>query len=226
VSEDLLSAPGPEAGAVVKDNRLTSHWEELAGWAPGRPLHACYLTVADQPELRAAVADYQAHLGHLPGLDLILPEWLHMTIQGASFIDEVHPESIVELAWRLDDLLQTVEPFEVTVDRPIASIDSVSMPVRPIERLAAVRDDIRRLLAQLPAYGNPFVLPGQDGDFDPHISIAYANAEVSSQAVSDAIDSCPTGPVTITVRHVSMITLLRSDQRYHWIDERSIFFAS
>lgn len=225
MSEDILSAPRLEAGAVVEDDQLLSHWEELADWPPGRPLHACYLTVADQPRLRAAVADYQSHLALLPGLDLILPEWLHMTIQGARFIDELHPESVVELAWRLDDLLRTVAPFDVTVERPVASGDSVVMPVRPVERLAALRDDIRGVMAQLPAYGDPFVLPGQEGEFDPHISIAYANTATSRNAVSEAIDRCRRMPVTIRVSQVSMITLLRSDQKYSWIDERPIPFA-
>lgn len=225
VSDDILDAPLLDAAAVIDDDQLVSHWEELAEWPPERLLHACYLTMSDQPDLRALVADYQQQLAPIAGLDLIQPEWLHMTIQGVRFIDEVHPESIIELAWRLDDLFRTVRPFEVVVERPVGSADSILMPVRPIEPLAAIREDMRHLLASLPAFGELFVLPGQQGDFDPHISIAYVNAPTSGRLVSEALAACPHAPLRITVSKVSMIMLGRSDRRYHWLDERAIPFG-
>jgi hypothetical protein len=40
--------------------------------------------------------------------------------------------------------------------------------------------------------------------------------------MADVVAECPREPVTITVRQVSMITLMRSERKYHWIDERPI----
>jgi 2'-5' RNA ligase len=145
-----------------------------------------------------------------------------MTVQGLRFLDEVRPESVIELAWRLDDLFAALEPFEVTVLRPEAVGDSILMPVRPIEPIAELRDLIRALVGELGDFGELFVLPGQESDFDPHISIAYAHATVSKRAVFDALASCARGPVRIAVSQLSMITLARSDRKYHWLDERLI----
>jgi hypothetical protein len=222
VSDDIADVPLLEAPSALDELQLASHWDEIADWPPERLLHACYLTMSDQPGLRAVVADYQRQLASVPGLDLILPEWLHMSVQGLCFLDEVRPESVIELAWRLDDLFAALEPFEVTVERPEAVGDSILMPVRPIEPVARLRDQVRTLAGEHGDFGELFVLPGQHGAFDPHISIAYANAPVSTRAVSDALARCAREPVPILASRLSMVTLARSDRKYHWLDERLV----
>jgi 2'-5' RNA ligase len=205
---------------------LVSHWKEIPDWPPERSLHACYFTTSDQPELRAAVADYQAAMADLGGLDLILPDWLHMTVQGIRFVDQVEPERMVEVAELLDAALSRLDPFAVMVERPVVTSDSALMPIRPVEPVAAMRDEIRAVLHGVPGLGELFVLPGQDGDFDPHVSIAYVNDNLARQALVDAIDACPREPVGLVIRQVSLMTLMRSDHKYHWVDERPIRLGS
>jgi hypothetical protein len=214
------SAAGPDG--LDPSDELHSHWQVIAGWPSDRPLYACYATATDQPELRAYIADFQRELGHLPGLDPIRPEWLHMTMQGIRFVDQVDQALIADLTGRLDEALAGIEPVPVVVERPIVTGDSTLMPVRPVAPVAAVRDEIRRVLHQAPEAADLFVLPGQDGAFDPHFSIAYANRAFPARDVSAALARCARDPLEITLRTVSMLTLIRREPRYHWVDERRI----
>lgn len=201
---------------------LVDHWHEIEGWPPARALQACYLTF-DEPALRTTVRSYQEVLRQFDTLDLIRPEWLHLTVQGIRFVDELPLEVMRRVAASIEDRLQRLPALTVTVERPVLAGSAVLMPVRPIAAIAAVRDVIRALLLRAhPEIGEPFVLPGQAGEFDPHISIAYANGPTSATSVATALDRCQEPPVELRVEHVTLMRLRRSDRMYHWTDAQRI----
>src|SRR5690348_7434574 len=78
---DVIETPLPAS--------LRNHWWWRPGWTTGRHYYACHLTLDDQPQLRQLVARYQQAIEDRPGLDLIPPEWLHITMQGIGFTDEI-----------------------------------------------------------------------------------------------------------------------------------------
>ena len=71
-----------------------------AGWRTGRHFYACHLTLDDQPQLRELVGRYQDAFRHLPNLDLIPPQWLHITTQGIGFADEISPADLATATQR------------------------------------------------------------------------------------------------------------------------------
>ena len=71
-----------------------NHWWWRPGWRAGRHFYACHLTPADQPELRRLVDTYQAALRDVPTVDLIPAQWLHLTMQGIGFTDEISSQEI------------------------------------------------------------------------------------------------------------------------------------
>jgi len=52
------------------------------------------MTLDDQPQLRGLVADYQQALTDVMGIDLIPPQWLHLTMQGIGFTDEINTDEL------------------------------------------------------------------------------------------------------------------------------------
>ena len=76
----------------------------------GRPhFYACHLTLDDQPQLRDLVAGYQQALTGMTGIDLIPPQWLHLTMQGIGFTDEISAAELVALDHALPAELGTID---------------------------------------------------------------------------------------------------------------------
>lgn len=201
---------------------LRSHWEELEDWPPGRALYACYVTLADQAALQDVCREYRRDLEELSTLDLILPSWLHLTVQGVRFVDELDSTRMTQVASRLERWLHDAAPFTVRAERPVVGTDAVFLPIRPAAPLAALRDSIRTSLLSDSAAEPLYTLPGQADSFDPHVSIAYANAPTSADEVEQALHRCAAGPVEMTIREVSMIRLHRAERTYRWSHEHPI----
>jgi len=89
---------------------VRNHWWWRPGWREGRHFHACHLTLDDQPQLRELVADYQQALTGMTGIDLIPPQWLHLTVQGIGFTDEISAAELVALDHALAAELGTINP--------------------------------------------------------------------------------------------------------------------
>lgn len=66
------------------------------------------------------MADYQKALAGMPGIDLIPPQWLHLTMQGIGFTDQISATELGALSDALTAGLATVEQPAVH-DRPPGS---------------------------------------------------------------------------------------------------------
>src|SRR2546430_17461428 len=73
---------------------MRDHWWWRPGWRVGRKMYTWHITFEGQDSLHQLVEAYQSALAPLPGLDLIPPRWLHLTMQGVGFIDEVPDEEV------------------------------------------------------------------------------------------------------------------------------------
>jgi hypothetical protein len=73
---------------------MREHWWWRPGWRIGRCMYTWHVTFAAQPRLRDLVTVYQDALAPLPGLDPIPMQWLHLTMQGIGFTDEVSSQDI------------------------------------------------------------------------------------------------------------------------------------
>jgi hypothetical protein len=205
---------------------VVNHWTELSEWWPGRSLFACYLTFENQPELHQAVTAYQGALADLPTLDLIWQEWLHLTMQGIAFTDELHPGQAEEMAAAVRDALAVGPSCEFTLQPPMVGSDGVYLPAAQPQPLAAVRGAIAAAAGRTLSPRSLYALPGQeDGGFVPHVSIAYANGQVPREAVIDRLRRVDVPSVTVRVDSVSMINLRRDHRRWSWTDAVKIPFG-
>lgn len=205
---------------------LVNHWTDAPEWFPGRALFACYATFDGDPELQALVRRYQGEVADLPELDPIRPEWLHLTIQGIAFADQLRPGEQQRIAAAVAAGLAAVSPPVMTLQRPEYGRDGVYLPVRPSVPLAAARDAIRAELAAIRDPGLQYTLPGQDGAFDPHVSIAYANTEVAIDRISSRLDRVSSPGLELSLRRLSLIMLHRDNHRWSWTDAVEVAVGS
>ncbi len=205
---------------------LVDHWTDTREWSPGRALFACYATFDRDPELQVLVRRYQDEIADLPGLDLIRPEWLHLTIQGIAFSDLLGPGEQQRIVTAVSRGLARVAPPVIALQPPEYGRDGIYLPAGPAEPLAAAREVIRAELAAIRDPGLQYALPGQDGPFDPHVSIAYANTRVPLDLVRARLDRVPAPGLNLTLSKISLIMLRRGDHRWSWTDAVEVTVGS
>jgi 2'-5' RNA ligase len=197
-------------------SRLRDHWWPRPGWRPGRIMLTWHLTFENAPDLHDLVREYHGALGHLPGLSPVPPEWLHLTIQGVGYDDEVTPTDVDAVVQSVRQELQALPRFDLTFGRPIVFGEAIAIrpePAEPLQRLlTAIRDGIAGALgADAVPTG-----PEQSKGFHPHVSIAYSHVEADAQPYCDAIASIDRPPVVVPIHGV---TLIRQERQLdpHWL---------
>lgn len=197
---------------------LHNHWWWRPGWRPGRHFYACHLTFDDQPALHQLVSRYQAALRDFGYLDLIPSQWLHLTLRGIGFVDEVTPDQLDTLRAVLTESLRRVPPIEVTFSRPVIRREAIYLPAHPQEGLrqlhATVGDAIRQVL------GDTHEPP--DATYTPHVSLAYANADGPAAPIRDALASVDAPAASVHVTELPILTFNRDQHMYQWTSRTPI----
>jgi hypothetical protein len=101
--------------------------------------YACHLTLDDQPQLRQLVARYQRAVANRPGLDLIPPEWLHITMQGIGFTDEISGAELRRLTEALTQELRKIDPATVSFRYLTVHPEAIFLKAHPADALYLLR---------------------------------------------------------------------------------------
>ncbi|HEV2780369.1 MAG TPA: 2'-5' RNA ligase family protein [Actinophytocola sp.] len=203
--------------------QLRNHWWWRPGWRADRQFYTWHLTFTGQRDLHRLVTAYQHALRDVPGLDLIPVDWLHLTMQGVGFVDEIAPADIRAIADTATRHLAELPPAKVTFHRPVVRPEALALPPTPIETLFAIRDAIRAGIAAV--WGDDHV-PETNNRFQPHLSMAYVNTDGPATAAVAALNSVQPEPAHVTVTEASLIVLHRDDHLYHWDTFASGQFAA
>src|SRR5579884_1322284 len=126
--------------------RTANHWWWRPGWSTGRRFLTWHLTFDDAPEVHRLAATYREALVQVPCLDLIPDTWLHCTMQGLGFVDEVEQEDVQAIVEAAGKRLAAMSPFTVTIDRPAFTPEAIRWEADPAEPVAAVRAAIREAI--------------------------------------------------------------------------------
>lgn len=229
----LRPAARPDAGAFdvpVLDEvptRLVNHWVDLSEWQGGRELWAFYLTFARHPELQDHVERQQATMSGLPGLDLVQPSWLHLTVQGVAFTDAVDGEALGALLEAGAAVAEAAEPLELVVGTAVAEDDSVCMPVWVSGDMTVLRNDLRDAARGALNGTELYALPEPIGGFAPHITIAYARADCPTvEEVQSRLMRFVEPPLRLDVAALSLVRLNRGTSRWWWSEEHPLCLRS
>lgn len=208
--------------AGAEELRLVDHWVHRPEWRDDRRLWAYYLTFGDNDVVADYVAAYQEPLRDLPGIDLVARRWLHLTVLGAAFVDQVDEPAGRRLAAAAIEITDAAAPFDAIIERPRPWFDAVLMPVQTTVPLGPLRkrlaDAVVRSLGR-----EPYALPLPPEGFHPHLSIAYPGPRAPAYAEVEArLSRVALPPVTVRVSELSMIRLRLEPNQWSWDGEQRL----
>lgn len=168
------------------------------------------------------IRHYQDALAPLGNLDLIPPRWLHLTMQGIGFVDEISPDELTSVTRRIADRLRDVPVPVVTFDRPTVGQDAVYLRAHPAQPIYNLRLATYQAIASALGLGQFHeALPTRD-QYTPHVSAAYVNSDGPAQPIFDALSPVQAPSVTATFRTASILTFHRDHQMYEWTSATAV----
>jgi 2'-5' RNA ligase len=204
---------------TVQDvEHVQNHWWWRPGWRAGRHFYACHVTFENEPAVRDLAAAYQKPLKTLGGLDLIPPSWLHLTMQGIGFTDEISDSEIAAVTAAISSHLANVPQPMVTFDRPTVQPEAIYIPSKPANAMNQVRNSVHEAIREVLG---PERSPDPDiataiESYRPHMSIAYINSDGPAGSYIEALRETSHDPVSFNLRMVSILTFHRDNRMYEW----------
>jgi 2'-5' RNA ligase len=202
-------------------DRMRDHWWWRPGWRAGRSMYTWHVIFENQPGLHELVKGYQRALAPLPGLDLIPIRWLHLTMQGIGFTDEVAPQDAADIAEAARKRLTACQPVSLSIGPAMVDPEAILLHVSPPGALNPVRAGLRGAIADIRGGSR---VPETE-TWTPHISIAYSNSDGPAAPYADAISTVTSAPVDLTVSAVDLIQLSRDTHLYQWTTKAEVPFA-
>jgi len=199
--------------------RMEDHWWPRPGRRPGRELYQWDLLFHDHPRVHVAAAQVQKRLASVAGLDLVAPQWLHVTTYIAGFADEIPGSGVGAMVDEASRLLSGVGPVTVTLGRIFLAPQAVVLPLEPFAALDPVLSVARMATKAGGADGH------QDTDpWRPHISVAYSNVSGSAAPVAAALgERLP--DLAVTIRSLSLVAQVQVGRSWQWRQMAEIEFG-
>jgi 2'-5' RNA ligase len=202
---DLL--PGEHATGV------RDHWWWRPGWRIGRRFYAFHITFENRAELQRLADGYRQCLANVPTVTLVPDNWLHLTMQGIDFTDELSLSEVQHIARRTGEDLAEVPVFDVTFEDIVVADEAIVMPAEPAEPIRHLRAVVRNAIAQV--LGESRVTEDAQR-FRPHVSVAYIAAEGRAEPYIDAVKAAQLEPARVRIDHVDLIEMHRDHRMYEW----------
>ncbi|MFG3256658.1 2'-5' RNA ligase family protein [Streptomyces sp. NPDC048172] len=190
---------------------MTDHWWWRPGWREGRRFYTWHLTFADQPDVCRFIGAYRDALSGLPGLTPVPDRWLHLTMQGLGFVDEVDETDVREIVAGARSRLARLAPFEVAFETASVTPEAVESFAEPAKPVADLRLALRGAIGEV----WPTVPEPQEG-FRPHVSVAYSSAASAAGPIVDALSGACVASAKALISSAELIVLHRDRQMYEW----------
>jgi 2'-5' RNA ligase len=196
---------------TTRSEYMRDHWWWRPGWNVGRRFYTWHLTFGGQEDVHRFAERYRAVLPGDGRLDPIPDQWLHLTMQGIGFIDEVDRADVDAIVDAARVRLAAVPAFDIALSAPVLDPEAVLVPVHPGEPVRAVRDAIRTAIGDV----LPEVPEKADG-FRPHVSVAYSNSDGPADSIGQALEAANVPTAAAHIDSAELIVLHRDNQMYEW----------
>jgi 2'-5' RNA ligase len=190
---------------------VSYHWWWRPGWRVGRRFYTFHATFAGVPEVQALAAEARDRIAGLPGLDLIPGKWLHLTMQGIGFTDEVSDADLSGILSAAKARLARVPPVALAIGPPVVAGEGVTCWASPPRALDPARDAVRAGITD--AWGQHRV--PETADWSAHVSVAYASADAPGEPIEAALGGLD-DTAEVTIKTVDLIRLGRDQHAYEW----------
>ncbi|MEV0589428.1 2'-5' RNA ligase family protein [Nonomuraea sp. NPDC050310] len=195
----------------MSEQQMADHWWWRPGWAVGRRFYTFHLTFQHARDVHRLAAAYRQELAGVDGLDLIPDQWLHLTMQGLGFVDEVSEQDVRAIVDAAARRLAQVPAFELKLDRPGITPEAIRWEAEPPGPAAAVRLAIRQAIAEVWSD-----VPEQEEGFAAHVSIAYSNSTGDPAPIAQALQAVDAAPAVTRIESAELIVLGRDRHMYEW----------
>ncbi|MGW0491129.1 2'-5' RNA ligase family protein [Streptomyces olivaceus] len=193
---------------------MRNHWWWRPGWKVGRRFYTWHLTFEGQSDLHRLAAEYRNALAPLgSALTPIPDQWLHLTMQGIGFIDEVSERDVEGIAEAARPHLAAVPSFELHFEAESLDPEAILLPARPSEPVHRVREAIRAAIGEV--LGREQVPESADG-FTPHVSVAYSAGAGPMAPVLGALAALQARPAHVRISSAELIIIHRDRMMYEW----------
>ncbi|WP_161962258.1 2'-5' RNA ligase family protein [Nocardioides speluncae] len=191
-----------------------NHWWWRSGWRAGRAFYTWHITFDRATDVHRVVQTCQQRLAAISGLDPIPPQWLHLTVQGIGFRDEIEADVLDQIVAAAAERCASLTAFQVSIRDLSIEPEVVRFEVKPVEPLARLRSELRSAIADV--LGSADVPESADG-FRPHLSVAYSNADgVPLSDIVAALGNDETCTASARVEAASLLALNRDQHCYQW----------
>lgn len=194
-------------------DRVKDHWYWRPGWQVGTRFYAWHITFADQPDVIELAERYRDVLGREHTLDVVPGQWLHVTMQGVGFVDQVEVADVDAIVARVRHRCAKLAPFVLRIGKPHVDPESIQIAVEPAEPVRALRHEIRSAIGDVWGVGG---VPEPAEPFDPHLSLAYTNSAGSAAPLLKALEVVPATSAEARISGCQLICLNRDDGMYVW----------
>ncbi|MEU7524453.1 2'-5' RNA ligase family protein [Saccharothrix sp. NPDC042600] len=204
---------------MTEADGMRDHWWWRPGWRAGRSFYTWHVTFADQAGAQRLVVAYAPVLAALPQLDPIPVRWLHLTLQGIGFTDEVDRQDVERIVEAARKRCAELEPITAVIGPAHVDPETVQMPVRPLEPLADLRLAIRAAIGDVWGADN---VPEPEAGFRAHVTLGYSNTAGPMGPIRQALDAEAEHTAEVVISSVSLIDLNRDHQAYEWTDVATV----
>ncbi|MFJ8273802.1 2'-5' RNA ligase family protein [Streptomyces sp. NPDC094154] len=197
---------------MTPTTEMRNHWWWRPGWDVGRRFYTWHCTFDGQNNVHQVAADYRAALAPLgPALTLIPDQWLHLTMQGVAFVNEIAEADVRAIADAARARLAAVPVFDVQLGPAIVDPEAVLLPVSPGDPVQDVRNAVRAAIGDV--LGE---VPEKADGFRPHVSVAYSAAEGSAEPVAKALTAVAGTSARARISTADLIVIHRDNKMYEW----------
>ncbi|HWD80980.1 MAG TPA: 2'-5' RNA ligase family protein [Kribbella sp.] len=191
---------------------VRDHWYWRPNWRPGRSFYTWHVVFPQDTTVLAVHAAYQRLIEMLPGVTPVPAQWLHLTVQGVGFADKVPEADLDEIVDATRRRLEHFRPFEIRIGAPVVDVESLQLPVTPVERMRRLRAQLRGAILDVWGRDSVPALP----ELDPHISLGYWNQDAQAEPLRRRVNALSGGFAATELTEVALIKLNRDHKRYEW----------
>lgn len=191
--------------------RTRNHWWWRPGWGPGTRYVTFHLTFEQAPSLSAEAARIGHLLSRVPGVDVVPPEWLHLTMTGVGLADDLDSGALDRIAHAVFARVTSLTTGPLSLSWLYLHREGLSLAAEPTPWLS----ELKRAQEAAVAAETGASQTGGDA-FHPHVSLAYFTGEIDESALRRAVDDASPTWIVVEEPMVSMIELNRDRQVYTW----------
>ncbi|RQX05027.1 2'-5' RNA ligase family protein [Micromonospora inaquosa] len=199
--------------AVPHATDVRNHWYWRPGWGIGSRFYTWHITFDGQPEVEELADQYRSLLSSQPSLDVIPNRWLHLTMQGIGFVQDVATDDVDAIVAAARNRCARLSPFKLIIGTPHVDPESIQIAVDPVEPVRQLRAAIRAAIADV--WGQDRV-PEPAEPYNPHLSLAYTNTEGPAAPLIEALSSAPNLSAHAMINSCQLIVLNRDEGMYVW----------